>query len=146
MKKLIFKTVLPLLAVALLAVALATSCKKDKNENALTVSDISFTPCHGEGDKGPYNPDSVAVTVSNKMVYVTHYNLDVNCGWQDIDVQCRLSNDSVYVREYEITPVQANCSCETNNSFQINGLSGGRTYTLVIEFCYPSPIYKTVLL
>ena len=126
----------------------ATACKKDKNENALAVSDISFTPCHGhgEGDKGPYNPDSVAVTVSNKTVYVTHYNLDVNCGWQDIDVQCRLSNDSVYVREYEITPVQANCSCETNNSFQINGLSGGRTYTLVIEFCYPSPIYKTVML
>jgi hypothetical protein len=146
MKKLIFKTVLPLLAVVLLAVALATSCEKDKNENALTVSGVSFTACHGEGDKSYENPDSVAVTISDKTVYVTHYNLDVNCGWQDIDVQCRLSNDSVYVREYEITPVQANCSCETNNSFQINGLSGGRTYTLVIEFCYPSPIYKTVML
>jgi hypothetical protein len=71
MKKLIFKTVLPLLAVVLLAVALATSCEKDKNENALTVSGVSFTPCHGEGDKGPYNPDSVAVTVSNKTVYKT---------------------------------------------------------------------------
>ena len=146
MKKLIFKTVLPLLAVVLLAVALATSCKKDKSENALAVTGVSFTPCHGGDEKSFDNPDSVAVTVSNKTVYVTHYNLDVNCGWQDIDVQCRLSNDSVYVREYEITPVQANCSCETNNSFQINGLSGGRTYTLVIEFCYPSPIYKTVML
>ena len=87
MKKLISKTVLPLLAVFLLAVALATSCEKDKNENALTVSGVSFTPCHGEGDKSFENPDSVAVTISDKTVYVTHYNLDVNCGWQDIDVQ-----------------------------------------------------------
>ena len=143
MKNIFLKTALAMVVTGML---FATACKKDKSENALTVSGVSFTPCHGGDEKSFDNPDSVAVTVSNKTVYVTHYNLEVNCGWQDIDVQCRLSNDSVYVREYEITPVQANCSCETNNSFQINGLPGGRTYTLVIEFCYPSPIYKTVML
>ncbi|MBR5029455.1 MAG: hypothetical protein IKX51_09560, partial [Bacteroidales bacterium] len=69
-----------------------------------------------------------------------------NCGWEDIEVRCRQSHDTIFVKEIEVTPVQADCECETDNSFQINGLSGGRTYTLVIEFCYPSPIYKTVML
>ena len=143
MKNIFLKTALAMVVTGML---FATACKKDKSENALTVSGVSFTPCHGGDEKSFDNPDSVAVTVSNKTVYVTHYNLYVNCGWQDIDVQCRLSNDSVYVREYEITPVQADCECETDNSFQIDGLPGGRTYTLVIEFCYPAPIYKTVML
>ena len=139
MKKSIFKTVLPLLAVALLGVVFATSCKKDKNENKaneLTVSDISFTPCnHGSYDKGPYNPDSVAVSYSNGTVYVTHYNLWVNCGWQDIEVRCRQSHDTIFVKEIEVTPVQADCECETNNSFSINNVKGQRT--MVFESCHP---------
>jgi len=140
MKKSIFKTVLPLLAVALVGVVFATSCKKDKNENKaneLTVSDISFTPCnhHGSEDKGFYNLDSVAVSYSNGTVYVTHYNLGVNCGWQDIEVQCRQSHDTIFVKEIEVTPVQADCMCETNNSFSINNVKGQRT--MVFESCHP---------
>ena len=140
MKKSIFKTVLPLLAVALVGVVFATSCKKDKNENKaneLTVSDISFTPCnhHGSEDKGFYNPDSVAVSYSNGTVYVTHYNLGVNCGWQDIEVQCRQSHDTIFVEEIEVTPVQADCECETDNSFSINNVKGQRT--MVFESCHP---------
>ena len=139
MKKSIFKTVLPLLAVALAGVVFATSCKKDKNENKaneLTVSDISFTPCHhGSEDKGFYNPDSVAVSYSNGIVYVTHYNLGVNCGWQDIEVRCHQSHDTIFVEEIEVTPVQADCMCETNNSFSINNVKGLRT--MVFESCHP---------
>ena len=139
MKKSIFKIVLPLLAVALMGVVFATSCKKDKNENKaneLTVSDISFTPCnHGSYDKGPYNPDSVAVSYSNGTVYVTHYNLWVNCGWQDIEVRCRQSHDTIFVKEIEVTPVQADCECETDNSFSINNVKGQRT--MVFESCHP---------
>ena len=140
MKKSIFKIVLPLLAVALVGVIFATSCKKDKNENKaneLTVTDISFTPCnhHGSEDKGFYNPDSVAVSYSNGTVYVTHYNLSVNCGWQDIEVQCRQSHDTIFVEEIEVTPVQADCECETDNSFSINNVKGQRT--MVFESCHP---------
>ena len=140
MKNSIFKTVLPLLALALVGVVFATSCKKDKNENKaneLTVSDISFTPCnhHGSEDKGPYNPDSVAVSYSNGTVYVTHYNLSVNCGWQDVEVRCRQSHDTIFVEEIEVTPVQADCECETDNSFSINNVKGQRT--MVFESCHP---------
>ncbi len=150
MKKQILKIGVPLLTMALTGILLVTSCKKDKNEtkssedSAICISNISFTDCHPDLEtKGPYNSDSIAINISNKTVYVTHYNLTVNCGWQDIDVQCRTSNDSVYVREIEISPAQANCICETNNSFQINNLPGGRTFTFVFESCYPT-IYKTV--
>ena len=144
MKKSIFKTVLPLLAVALVGVVFATSCKKDKNEdkaNELTVSDITFTPCHGSDEKGPYNPDSVAVSYSNGTVYVTHYNLWVNCGWEDIEVRCRQSHDTIFVKEIEVTPVQADCECETDNSFSINNVKGQRT--MVFESCYPVVICQT---
>lgn len=147
MEKKTKKTVLLLLAISLCATVFSISCKKDsvtQTSDGLSVSSISFTPCHGSYDKGYYNPDSVAVRCDGKTLFVTHFNLGVNCGWRDIDVRCRLSNDSVYIEELEVTPLQANCFCETDNSFQINGLAPG-TYTLVFKQSRPT-IYQSVTL
>ncbi len=137
------------MATVMVAFVFAVSCKKETatatfSNEGLNASNISFTPCHGSYDKGFYNPDSVAVRCYGKTLFVTHFNLGVNCGWQDIDVRCRLSNDSVYIEELEVIPLQANCICETDNSFQINGLAPG-TYTLVFRQSYPT-IYQRVTL
>ena len=132
------KIFIALTLVSVAIVIIAVSCKKERTDSDMFepyVSDISFTPCNYHGDKGMYNPDSVVVSYSAGTVYVTHYNLEVNCGWQDIDVQIRQSNDTIWVTENEVTPVQANCYCDTDNSFRINNVKGRKT--LILRCCDP---------
>ena len=146
MKKSIFKTVLPLLAVALMGVVFATSCKKDK-ENAKPgnsnvseisftgdVSEISFTPCHDGADKGIGDPDSVVVNYSNGTVTVEHYNLTVSCDFTQVGTKVTQSNDTLRVLEFG-NGGYANCICSTDHIFQINNIKG--RWTIVLENSYP---------
>lgn len=137
MKKSIFKTLLPFLAVALVGVVFATSCKKDKNENnanELTVSDISFTPCHGSGDKGFGDSDSVEVTYFSGIVSVTHYNLVVPCDFTTVGTRISTNNDTMRIFEYP-DGGYVDCICETDHTFRLNNLKG--RWTLVFESCRP---------
>lgn len=137
MKKSIFKTGLPLLAVALVGVVFATSCKKDK-ENAKPgsgdVSEISFTPCHDGADKGIGDTDSVVVNYSNGTVTVEHYNLTVCCDFTQVGTRVTQSNDTLRVLEFG-NGGYANCICSTDHIFQINNIKG--RWTLVLENSYP---------
>lgn len=137
MKKSIFKPLLPFLAVALVGVFFATSCKKDK-ENAKpetsNVSEISFTPCQGGGDKGFGDSDSVEVTYFSGIVSVTHYNLVVPCDFTTVGTRISTSNDTMRILEYP-DGGYVDCICETDHTFRLNNLKG--RWTLVFESCDP---------
>ena len=139
--------IISLLSAALLsgALLLFAGCEKEKpnNKNSTTdelyIDNVHFTDCISQKkhhQKGSVNPDSITVKFENNTIFITHYYMNVNCAWQDIIVQCRLSNDSIFVNELEQCPVQADCFCETNNSFEIKNIKSGRK-TLVLESCVP---------
>lgn len=80
---------LPLMAMVFLAGALFfAGCEKDKKANNdltdMSVSNILFTSCQSHrnpNQKGHYNPDSVSVQVIDGTIFVNHFNLEVNCGF-----------------------------------------------------------------
>ena len=126
------------LLFTILAVFAFAGCKKEGEQTGLQISKIAFTECHSHreaGQKGIHHPDSVVVSCKRQTIHVTHHYLTVICGWDHIDVQCRTSNDSIFILEVA-TPNLANCICETDNSFQINNVPKGN-HTLVFESCDP---------
>ena len=137
MKKLILKTMLPFLAVALVGVVFATSCNKDKESakpETSNVSEISFTPCQGGGDKGFGDSDSVDVTYFSGIVSVTHYNLVVPCDFTTVGTRISTSNDTMRIFEYS-DGGYVDCICETDHTFRLYNLKG--RWTLVLENSYP---------
>ncbi|MCR4658877.1 MAG: hypothetical protein K5650_01105 [Bacteroidales bacterium] len=105
------------------------------------VSNIDYTPCHQDSYKGHVHPDSVSLRYDNGTVYVTHYNLTVNCAFQEggIIVYMTTRGSRITINEYENPDgPQADCMCETDNSFQINNVPPG-TYTFVFKNWNPSP-------
>ena len=119
---------LPLMAAALLAGALLllVGCEKEKE---IHVSKISFTSCishKNTGQKGHRNPDSIVVRTNNGTIYVSHFFLCVNCGFENVTVSLQISGDTVNVTEKGVPDNTANCMCEVNNSFRINNIPQGK--------------------
>lgn len=155
MKTVHFKFMLALTGAAML---LATACS-DKENNGLdngdaslaAVSNITYTGCKGHTDRAAKadpmwgDPDSVSVNYANGTVYITHYNLLVNCGFgaNGILVDVNVDGSTITIREHEDpSGPQANCMCATDNSFQLDNVPHG-TYTLVFTNWYPEPYSQT---
>ena len=150
MKKVKLFKVLPLLSMAL-AVFFISSCKKDGNggkaesegsEKIVEVSEISYTPCHEQELKNdPDYPDSLSVYCNGGIIYVTHYNLELMCGFTDIRVVVvSFRNDTINLQERGVYIAETDCFCHTDNSFQINNLQKGR-YVI-----HSRNLYKTITL
>ncbi len=135
--------VLPLVAVALVGVAIATSCKKDKDE--MTVSNIHYSKCLLHDDtqqKGFKNLDSISLCYNNGTLLITHYNLMVNCAFERINVSFVAQNNIITIYERDLCTTYADCECEINNSFEINNIKQG-TYTFVFDNWYNGPYSQT---
>lgn len=117
----------------------------DKDENAISVEN-RHSKCLSHEDsvssEGIFSPDSIAVSCSNGVIYIEHYNLKVNCGFQTVNVSISTNEDTIRVTEFGI-PESADCLCEINNFAQIENIPSGR-YVLIIENCNPEP-YKHIV-
>lgn len=132
--------------------AVALSCTKQGDTTNPTVQNITNSGCNHHTDhqalsqKDPIDaPDSVAIDYSEGILYVTHFNLLVNCAFESsgIDVNLAVDGNTITIEETEHDGPLADCICRTNNSFQIANLPHG-TYTLVFRSWYPSPHSVTV--
>ena len=132
MKKIFFKTFLPLVAVILVGVAVI-SCEKEKGSATVYVSDITYTHCKGNAEKTLDN-DSVVVGYSNGVVSIAHYNLDVPCDFTHVSVMKLINGDTIRISEAS-DGGYVDCVCHIDNFFRINNVKGIKT--LVIENCYP---------
>ena len=141
-----------LLGAMLCLIGIFASCKDNGDASKATVSHISFTECKNHIEKGTNDnwwtgdPDSVSISYANNTIFITHYNLAVNCGFTDkgILVDINVDGSTITIREYEDpTGLQADCICATDNSFQINNVPPG-TYTLVFTNWYHGPYSTTV--
>ena len=143
MKKTFISKALLLVAVALVGVAIATSCKKEKstnvykpdssliNNNIDTIHDVSFSECIHHSSKGIYNQDTVIVNCSNGIINIQHYNLEVNCAFDTVVVTSSIIGDTIKIVEKGIPEDGANCQCDINTSFQIKNVKTG-TYHLSV--------------
>lgn len=131
------------LAMGIAAFAMV-GCEKSGLENA-RVSHVSFTECKSHAnsmeEKGMSTPDTVSIRYEAGTVYVDHYHLGVNCAFDTVNVALTMNDDTIRILEYG-TPDEANCICETNNSFQIDNVPHG-TYTIIVENFYPAPYQHT---
>lgn len=136
-----------MMSLAVAAIVLAAACGEKETESNVSVSNISYTSCKSHTDKATKadpmwgDPDSVSVTYANGTVFITHYNLLVNCGFElnGILVDININGSTITIDEHDNPDgPQANCMCSTDNSFRLENIPHG-TYTLVFNNWYPAP-------
>ena len=141
MKKLII-----VLSIALCL--LAATCKKEKGGDLsnIKVSDNQFSDClMYPMEPGKYlevhDQDSLIVRYEDGTVYVEHYNLTVNCGFEKVYVNVKTKGDTIRIKEWDLSD-DANCMCKVINGFHIDNVPHG-TYVFVIENWFPAPYQET---
>ena len=139
-------------ATALLVTTLAIACNKTGDTSRIAVQNISNNGCIYHTDHASlvekdqdFSTDSIGYSNSHGTLYITHYNLLLNCAFEvgGIDVDIVTEGNTITISEYEHDGPIADCICFTDNSFQIANLPHG-TYTLVFLSCYPEPYRVTI--
>ena len=139
-------------ATALLVTTLAIACNKTGDTSRIAVQNISNNGCIYHTDHASlvekdqdFSTDSIGYSYSHGTLYITHYNLLLNCAFEvgGIDVDIVTEGNTITISEYEHDGPIADCICFTDNSFQITNLPHG-TYTLVFLSCYPEPYRVTI--
>lgn len=137
MKKIVFLTIVVALSV------LTVSCKKDQSGN-LSIGDVTYSACKSHTDKlakamPPYgDPDSATVTYDGGTLHVTHYNVLVNCAFEEtgIAVDLSQSGDTTTIYEHEKGDLLYRCTCATDCTYDITGVNPGH-HVLVFKNWYP---------
>ena len=146
------RTRITLAATALLVTTIAIACNKTGDTSRITVQNISNNGCIYHTDQASlvekdqdFSTDSIGYSYSHGTLYITHYNLLLNCAFKvgGIDVDIVTEGNTITISEYEHDGPIADCICFTDNSFQIANLPHG-TYTLVFLSCYPEPYRVTI--
>lgn len=132
-------------AIAMSALLLtAFQCGKDYIDPVANPYNAHHSECLHHTDtaaKGFENPDSVSVVYTDGIVHITHHNLMVNCATAMMDggisVTCTREGSTIHLYELEDgSDPQANCLCDVDNEFDIQGLEHG-TYTFVFHAWIP---------
>ncbi len=146
------RTRITLAATALLVTTLAIACNKTGDTSRIAVQNISNNGCIYHTDHASlvekdqnFSTDSIGYSYSHGTLYITHYNLLLNCAFEvgGIDVDIVTEGNTITISEYEHDGPIADCICFTDNSFQIANLPHG-TYTLVFLSWYPEPYRVTI--
>ena len=146
MKKVKLFKVLPLVAAALTAEFLLLCCHKetsnDNQEKRIFAKELGYD-----------NPvvidvtdeiiDSVGIDIKSDVVTVYHYNLVMECGYMNIEVNVRLQNDTIFVLEDGIYEPRGDCLCKTTNRFQILNVPMGN-FIISVAGSSGTNIYKTI--
>lgn len=129
MKKTILFKVLPFLAVALAGMTFMFGCQKetsknDEEEKIIYAKELGYdTPV--VIDIYDEILDSVEIDINSDVITVCHYNLVMECGYMNIDVNVHLQNDTIFALENGIYEPHGDCLCKTTNRFQILNVPKG---------------------
>ena len=137
------KKIVLLAIVAVLAV-LAVGCKKNQAGD-LSLGNVTYSACKSHTDNlakamDPYgDPDSVTVTYDEGTLHVTHFNVLVNCAFEEtgVDVDLTQSGDTITIEEHENRDGELDrCMCATDCTYDIKGVEKGHD-VLVFKNWYP---------
>lgn len=129
MKTTIINKVMPLVAVALVGVIFLLGCQKetpghDGEKKIIYAKELGFdTPF--VIDVFDETIDSVKLDINSDIITVYHYNLVMECGYMNIDVNVHLQNDTIFALENGIYEPHGDCLCKTTNRFQILNVPKG---------------------
>ena len=139
-----------LLATATIIVAMLWACEKD-NTTSPSISNIRTSDCHTNTDKlaaKDMTTDSIVYSwVSDgNSLQVTHYNMMLDCGEQNITTTVETEGNVVTVVEHVGEQGLTNCICLYDNSFTINDLPQGEfTLRIKVESIYAGTPHQTTV-
>lgn len=125
-----------LLAAATIIVAMLWACEKD-NTALPTISNIHTSDCHTNTDllaAKDMTTDSIAYSWADdgNSLQVTHYNMMLDCGEQNIATSVERDGNVITVVEHVGEQGLTDCICLYDNSFTLSSLPQG-TFTLRIK-------------
>lgn len=98
--------------------------KNDEEEKIIYAKELGFdTPF--VIDVFDETIDSVKLDINSDIITVYHYNLVMECGYMNIDVNVHLQNDTIFALENGIYEPHGDCLCKTTNRFQILNVPKG---------------------
>ena len=100
------------------------------------ISDITFSKCKTE--KSNENAADVEITYKDKYLYVTHKDLLLNCGFEEVNITSSVDGYTIELN-IEENPTNLRCLCPVDISYSVGEFEKG-TYTLVIKH-YKQQIY-----
>lgn len=144
-----------LLAAATIIVAMLWACEKENNTSRTIsepfISDIHTSDCHTNTDKlaaKDMTTDSIVYSWASdgNSLQVTHYNMMLDCGEQNITTTVETEGNVVTVVEHVGEQGLTNCICLYDNSFTINDLPQGEfTLRIKVESIYAGTPHQTTV-
>jgi len=113
----------------------------DKSEiSPKTDSNVNFTPCQqSELRSSSELSNKVDVEFTGKGVQITYYNFEVTCDFTTVNVTHTLVNGVLNITQQGF-PNQAKCTCYTDVSYTIEGISQNEVNVIFINgvqvYCY----------
>ena len=139
-----------LLAAATIIVAMLWACEKE-NSSSPFISDVHTSDCHTNTDKlaaKDMTTDSIVYSWASdgNSLQVTHYNMMLDCGEQNITTTVETEGNVVTVVEHVGEQGLTNCICLYDNSFTINDLPQGEfTLRIKVESIYAGTPHQTTV-
>jgi len=119
-----------------LGVFLTVSCVEREQESH--VSNVNFTPCQQNIAKNVVS-ERVDVEFTNEGVQITYSNFVVTCDFTSVIVTHTFVNGVLSITQ-QGSPNQADCTCHTDVSYTINGISQNEVNVIFINgeqiYCY----------
>lgn len=139
-----------LLAAAAIIVAMLWACEKENNSSPF-ISNVRTSDCHTNTDlfaAKDMTTDSIVYSWAgdNNSLQVTHYNMMLDCGEQNITTTVETEGNVVTVVEHVGEQGLTDCICLYDNSFTINDLPQGEfTLRINVESIYAGTPYQTTV-
>ena len=95
----------------------------------LSTRDLVKTRCRSLDPFGKVwvGRDTVRVSVgSDGSLFVSHLHKEVNCGNDSVVAKVSVEKDTIVVLEHEYTRIHADCTCNTDVYFHVDGIPQGR--------------------
>ena len=110
----------------------------------LATDSLSFTQCRSQSSEAKYtmiNQDTVEVSVSEGVLYVSHRHMVVNCGYDTVVAEIKLIDDTIAIHEKEVCyDYMTRCLCNTDVAYQVTGIPRGR-YAVKVWDGYGYSVY-----
>lgn len=115
-------------------IIILASCNKDNNESkSTTLSNITFTGCTNSLKSTGNDSTSISIESNGaNSVTITHKATEFCCSAETVDVDLKISGDSLVIYETDKGPMSY-CFCTHDISFNVGSLDYGNYKVKVIE-------------
>jgi len=96
-----------------------------------TSKDVTFSTCKKMLKDNENADSSITITSQDNSLYITHKDINLNCGFEEINVTTLMIGNTIEVN-IEENPRNLRCLCSVDISYSIGEFEEG-TYVLIIK-------------